>query len=302
MSRYDINNLIEQVYKNLEPLGKKMANSINDLVIPKSVQIGSQIPLILKEPDTQELLLNITSWIKNNEKNNPDMSGMLDELESNNNYSEAIQTIPIRLLFRLIMGNDKFEDINLRNLINHDLFKKDFLKFFDEIDIGIHFKNRKPLMEEALQLYKLGMYAGCLTLLHSQFEGILTDYLIFRDILVKDKKNGKTKFYEVTKLDKCVKKKEAEVTGLSKKIELAKTIGDTFKRLDSYIFDNDQNVKFHNERNDILHGSNISNFSAERCFIIFIWIDSILGSIHIEEQLRAQGILTRSLLNQYKKA
>lgn len=157
------------------------------------------------------------------------------------------------------------------------------MTYFEKIDLGTHFQKRKPLIEEAFQLYKHEFYAGCLTLLHSQFEGILTDYLIFRDILVKDKKNGKTKFYEVTKLDKCVKKKEAEVTGLSKKIELAKTIGDTFKRLDSYIFDNDQNVKFHNERNDILHGSNIANFNAERCFVVFIWIDSILGSIYTEE-------------------
>jgi hypothetical protein len=191
------------------------------------------------------------------------------------------------------MSNDKFEDINLLNLINQDLFKNDFLKFFDEIDLGTHFKNRKPLMEEAFQLYKLGLYAGCLTLLHSQFEGIITDYLIFRGILEKQVVNSKTKFKKIPK--------GGDITGLYQKIGLAEELSASFKRLKSFIFDNDTNLKFHNERNDILHGSNISNFSPERCFIVFIWIDSILGSIHIEEQLRAQGILTRSFLNQHKK-
>lgn len=293
MTKYDINHLIGQIHKIMEPLGRQVTKIENDPITQKIVQIGAQLPKVLNEPSIQEAILNISSWSKNLEKTAPNMTRMLDELESNNNYSEAIQTIPLRLLFRLSMSNDKFEDINLLNLINQDLFKNDFLKFFDEIDLGTHFKNRKPLMEEAFQLYKLGLYAGCLTLLHSQFEGIITDYLIFRGILEKKISNSKTKFILISN--------GKIITGLSHKIELAEELSASFKRLKSFIFDNDTNLKFHNERNDILHGSNISNFSAERCFIVFIWIDSILGSIHTEEQLRAHGIQTKSLLNQYKK-
>lgn len=73
------------------------------------------------------------------------------------------------------------------------------------------------------------------------------------------------------------------ISGLAQKIELAKDINENFLRLENFQFDNDQNKKFHNERNDLLHGSNIDNFNAERCFIVFIWIDSILGSIHTNE-------------------
>ena len=70
---------------------------------------------------------------------------------------------------------------------------------------------------------------------------------------------------------------------VAEKIELAKKINESFNRLESFNFDNDQNIKFSNERNNILHGSNINNFNRERCFIVFIWIDSILSSMYNSE-------------------
>lgn len=114
-----------------------------------------------------------------------------------------------------------------------------------------------------------------MTLLLSQFEGIITDYLIFKGVIVKKIVNSKTKFEQISN--------GKAVVGLAAKIDFAKNINASFMRLESFNFDNDKNNKFHNERNDILHGSNIANFNAERCFIIFIWIDSILGSIYTEE-------------------
>ena len=107
--------------------------------------------------------------------------------------------------------------------------------------------------------------------------------------------NEVNRFYEEIKRTRYFLKhidKEAWIEGLSYyskvkipelKIELAKDINENFLRLESFQFDNDQNKKFHNERNDLLHGSNIDNFNAERCFIVFIWIDSILGSIYRNE-------------------
>ena len=71
------------------------------------------------------------------------------------------------------------------------------------------------------------------------------------------------------------------------KIKLSTTLNNSFVRLDNYKFDSDKDKKFHNERNNILHGSNIDNFTYERCFIVFIWIASILGSIYNEQLLNS---------------
>ncbi len=294
MNKYDINQLIEQVYKKLQPFNSQVQKIVNDPAtqrlnqigsqaqkivnapaIQRLNQFGSQFQKILKDPATLRAMQNLQVWAANQEKIAPHMTKILDDMQNNANYSEALETIPYRQLFRLIINSEKVEDINLLNLINQDVFQKPIFTYFDKINIGNHFDSRKLLIEEAFKLYKQEFYAGCLTLLHSQFEGIVTDYLIYRKIIEKKLVNSKTKFKMIPN--------GQEVTGLAKKIELAKNINENFKRLESFNFDNDQNIKFHNERNDILHGSNIANFNAERCFVVFIWIDSILGSIYTEE-------------------
>lgn len=283
MSKYDINNLIGQMYKNTPSIGSVIQKIVNDSRTQRAIQIESQVGKIINDSSVKKALLNFTSWMKHQEEIAPHMEQILDEMKNNGNYSEALKTIRYRQLLRLIINSEKIEDKNLLNLINQDVFQKPILTYFEKIDIGIHFQRRKALIEEAFQLYKHEFYAGCLTLLLSQFEGIITDYLIFKNVIKKDIKNGKTKFYEVAKLANGAKEKTSELSSLAKKIELAKNINENFKRLESYNFDNDENQKFHNERNDILHGSNIANFNAERCFVLFIWIDSILGSIYTEE-------------------
>ncbi|KJH55158.1 hypothetical protein [Acinetobacter calcoaceticus] len=267
MSRYDINNLIGQMYKN----GPSIGSAIQKIANNPAAQIGSQIRKISMDPAVKKATHDIAAWAKQQEEIAPHMEQILDEMQNNGNYSEALKTIRYRQLLRLIVNSEKVEDKNLLNLINQEVFQKPILTYFEKIDLGTHFKKRKPLIEEAFQLYKHEFYAGCLTLLLSQFEGIITDYLIFKAVIVKN----------ITKYKKVSDGKD--VVGLAAKIELAKDINENFKRLESFNFDNDQNIKFHSERNAILHGSNIANFNAERCFVVFIWIDSILGSIYTEE-------------------
>ncbi|WP_336040641.1 hypothetical protein [Acinetobacter calcoaceticus] len=285
MSRYDIDQIVGQIYKNLRPFGIEMQKIVNTPAIQRIGQISRQIQTVVKDPASQQFIHNLSVWAKQQEEIAPHMEQILDEMKNNGNYSEALKTIRYRQLLRLIINNEKIEDKNLLNLINQEVFQKPILTYFEKIDLGPHFKKRKSLIEEAFQLYKHEFYAGCLTLLLSQFEGIITDYLIFKNVLKKDVRNGKTKFYDVAKLANGVKENKAEVSGLAAKIVLAKNINASFMRLESFNFDNDENIKFHNERNDILHGSNIANFNAERCFVVFIWIDSILGSIYTEEVL-----------------
>lgn len=70
------------------------------------------------------------------------------------------------------------------------------------------------------------------------------------------------------------------IQAYTKKIEISKKkFGENFERLANYIFDDNNEYKINNERNEILHGSNINNFTAERCYWIFIWITSILSFI-----------------------
>ncbi|MCK4093483.1 hypothetical protein HCY68_10735 [Acinetobacter radioresistens] len=226
------------------------------------------------EPETLEMLNKLSVAFEKSQAIDPFMEKMLDEMKTNSNFSEALETIPYTELFRLLAKSEKIETVSILDLINQDTFKKELLQYFDQLNIGKHFKKRKALIEEALKLYELKFYAGCLCLLHTQIEGIITDYLIFKQIIRKEVPNGKSIFIN--------NQDSKQVTGLSKKIELARDINDNLSRLDSFIFDNDKNRKFHHERNDLLHGSNINNFNAERCFILFIWIDSILESIYLD--------------------
>lgn len=279
MSRYDINNLIGQIYKNGPSIGSAIQKIVNNPGIQRFGQIHRQISNVVKDPASQQFIHNLSAWAKQQEEIAPHMEQILDEMQNNGNYSEALKTIRYRQLLRLIVNSQKVEDRNLLNLINQEVFQKPILTYFEKIDLGTHFQKRKPLIEEAFQLYKHEFYAGCLTLLLSQFEGIITDYLIFKKVIKKEK----DKLYDVAKLATVAKEREAVVTGLATKIKLAKDINASFMRLESFNFDNDESIKFHSERNAILHGSNIANFNAERCFVVFIWIDSILGSIYTEE-------------------
>lgn len=226
-----------------------------------------------RDTKTLEMLNKISVALEKSQAIDPFMERMLIEMESNSNFSEALETIPYTELFRLLAKSEKIETVSILDLINQDTFKKELLQYFDQLNIGSHFKKRKALIEEALKLYELKFYAGCLCLLHTQIEGIITDYLLFKQV-IKEEEIGKGKFIN----NQTIK----QVMGLRNKITLAIEINNNLSRLDSFIFDNDKNRKFYHERNDLLHGSNINNFNAERCFILFVWIDSILESIYLD--------------------
>ncbi|MDK2329520.1 hypothetical protein OW655_18240 [Acinetobacter baumannii] len=262
-------------------LGEELALAIGKSLAPALTKLSQA----LQNPEVASTLKNILLAAKQHQELSPHVSKLLDEMKNNPNLSEALETVPYVQLVKLLTNSEVKDNVSVLDLINDTYFQKTLFYNFDAINIGNHFKNRRILIEEAIQLYKLGLYAGCLTLLHSQFEGILTDYLLYKGIIIEKTNGSKTNFYDAAKLAKGVKDRYAVVTGLAAKIELAKKISDTFKRLDAFTYDNNQKLKFHNERNDILHGSNIANFNAERCFVIFIWIDSILDSIYTEEVL-----------------
>jgi len=249
-----------------------MLLAFHDFVKP----IADKLEQIQKNPETQIFLKNMAYWISNHERTSPFMEKIISEMKNNPNLSEAHHTLSYKQVFKLLSESEDLENTSLLDLINQSYFQESLLECFDKIEISNHFKKRKKIIEEAFKLYELKLYAGCSCLLHSQVEGIITDYLIFKNILKKDIKNGKTIF-------KLHSNEKETVHGLQPKLKLAKDINENFSRLEVFEFDNNSNIKFHNERNDLLHGSNIDNFTNERCLILFIWLDSIVGSIYKNE-------------------
>lgn len=259
MNKYNTETIMQNLNKILQPFS----------------DIAKNAHQIANNPKVQETIQSISVAIQNHEKTAPQIDKILSEMEENGNLSEALEVIPYRQIFKLVLNNFEIKDITILKLVNQKSFQNGLLSYFDEIDIDTTFKKRKFCLEEALKLYDLNYFAGCSCLLHSILEGIITDYLIFKKIIVKSNKNGKTVF----------KKDNEVIVGLSRKIDLSKGINDNFLRLENYKFDSDHNKKFHHERNDVLHGSNIDNFTPERCFITIIWISSLLSSIQKEQQL-----------------
>lgn len=191
--------------------------------------IADKLKKIQKNPEITKFIQGIDSLVKNDEITSPIMDRLTDELANNPNFSEALENISYRQIYRIFTISEQMESVNLLSLINVDLFQNGMLECFDEVQIGNHFKKRKPLIAEAFKLYELGYFSGCLCLIHSQLEGIITDYLIFKNIIRKKISNGKTKF--------ICNSDGKNVVGLARKIELAKDINENFLRLESFQFE-----------------------------------------------------------------
>lgn len=279
MSKQNIEQVMKNFSKVLQPL-TDIANQMSKIKVNPELQKSFESMSKLRiNPKVQELIQQTNTAIKNHEKTAPHIEKLLLEMEKNENLSEAFETLPYKQIFRLALNNFQLEDLTILKLINEEFFQKNLLNYFDEINIDQSFKKRKYILEEALKLYDLKYFAGCSCLLHSQLEGIITDYLLFKNIItLETASSGQTKF---KKTDANAKK--TYISGLSEKIIAAKNINENFLRLENYTLDSNNQRKFSNERNDVLHGSNIDNFNEERCFITIIWITSILNSIKQEQ-------------------
>lgn len=128
-------------------------------------------------------------------------------------------------------------------------------------------KERVGLIEEAFSLYDHAFYAGAVCLLLSIFEGVLTEYLVFKGF-IKLRSGGK--FFILSKKE-CTGRN----SGLYKKLEVAKDNGcDRF--FSSKFFDNvflsEDCVRFSDFRNSVLHGDALSFSSAEYCRMTFFLV------------------------------
>ena len=164
---------------------------------------------------------------------------------------------------------DNVASFDLLDVIK-DYFQTELLEAFDALEIDAENKaQRRLVIQEAFKLYQMQCFAGCIPLLYAQLEGLLTDVLIERGFL----KQNQTKFVDVYKIVPGLK--GHEIKSLWHKSKIACEMNVYFAELAAYKMDSSSTVTM--TRHNILHGTDVSHFSKERSFILFIWLFSVVS-------------------------
>lgn len=267
---------IKNIFEFLDSIGKAF------------IPMGEAIQNVLNDIDPKKLKIFLEG-IDKFQKNEPYLTELLDQLKNNDNLSHANEALSLACFIQLIYENDdKPEDVNIFDVINSDYFNNKFFSAVNQIKLGENFTKREFVLKEAFQLYKLEYYAGCLTLLYGQLEGILTDYLIQRNLLIK---NGNFYNYSGDGFDHTYKNgnkktinSSSKITGIDSKVIIAANFNKYFEKLDAYKIDSE--YKINNDRNDILHGNILDRFTKERCFILVVWLTSIFNFLLAEQKIQ----------------
>lgn len=202
-------------------------------------------------------------------KNEPYFEVLAEQLDQP--LGEKVANDALNLLY-FWRENQYFEDaenFNLLNVMNTEHFQTEMLKAVDALEIGESKAQRRQIILEAFKLYKLGFYAGCIPVLYSQLEGILTEVLLQTGFL---KQNG-TKFVDVYKIVPGLKGNE--IKSLWHKSKIAVELNRYFAEINAYKMDSSSVVTA--TRHNILHGTDVEHFNQERSFILFIWLFSAVS-------------------------
>lgn len=285
MTSKKVNPIAEtEFYKRLKIFAEGVyliGQEIGKVIIP----VAEAIQNVLNDIDPEKLKIFLEG-VDKFQKNEPYLTELLNQIKNNDNLLHADEALSLACLIQLIYENeDKPEDVNIFDVINSDYFKKMFFSATSHIELGENFTKREAVLKEAFELYKLEYYAGCLTLLYGQLEGILTDYLVHKSAIVKSgtvyKYCGEKINYMNDNNQEQTINKNKNITGIYDKIIIAKDINEYFDKLDAYRLDSEH--KINNDRNDILHGNILDRFTRERCFIVIIWLMSILRFLYFEK-------------------
>ena len=202
-------------------------------------------------------------------KNEPYFEVLAEQLDQP--LDEKVANDALNLLY-FWRENQNFEDateFKLLDVINGEHFQTEMLKAFEALEIGETKAQRRLVILEALKLYKLGFYAGCIPILYSQLEGTLTEVLLQTGFL---KQNG-TKFVDVYKIVPGLKGNE--IKSLWHKSKIACELNRYFAEINAYKMDSSSVVTA--TRHNILHGTDVEHFNQERSFILFIWLFSAVS-------------------------
>lgn len=197
-------------------------------------------------------------------QNEPYFNVLADELNQPVGAKVANDALNLLYFWQEIHNFDDVSQFNLLDLINAEHFQTKLFKAFDALEIGESKIQRRQVIEEALKLYELKLFAGCIPLLYAQLEGLLTDVLIQNGFL----KQHDTKFVDVYKIVPGLK--GHEIKSLWHKAKIAHELNPYFSELPAYKMDSSSTVTM--TRHNILHGTDMNHFNQERSFVLFIWL------------------------------
>ena len=206
------------------------------------------------------------------ELEDPYFAVMADQLEYETD--EPVANDVLNLLYFWQMANEKEADIaafQLPTLIQTDYFQTAFFEAYDAMDLGEFQTQRRSVIEETLKLYQQQCYAGCITVIYGQIEGILTDALIEHGYL----QQNQTKFVDVYKIVPGLK--GHEVKSLWHKVKIASEINPYFLSLEALKMDSSSSVT--SSRHNIVHGADVTHFNQARTFILLVWLFAVMSFI-----------------------
>lgn len=197
----------------------------------------------------------------------PYFNVLADELDQPVGAKVANDALNLLHFWQEIHHFDDLSQFNLLDVINAEFFQTELLNAFDALEIGESKIQRRQVIEEALKLYELKLFAGCIPLLYAQLEGLLTDVLIAKGYL----KQNHTKFMDVYKIVPGLK--GHEIKSLWHKSKIACELNIYFAELEAYKMDSSSTVTM--TRHNIVHGTDVAHFTQERSFVLFIWLFSV---------------------------
>ena len=191
------------------------------------------------------------------------------ELNQDADAKMANDALNLLHFWQLINQADDVNDFNLLEVINDEFFHTQLFQALDDLSQNANSSARRVVIEQALQMYKLGFYAGCVPLLYAQLEGLLTDVLLAKGFLAQKE----TKFLDVYKIVPGLKGNE--IKSLWHKAKIATEMNAYFSELAAYKMDSSSNVSM--TRHNILHGTDVAHFTQARSFILFLWLFSVIS-------------------------
>ncbi|WP_374570346.1 hypothetical protein [Acinetobacter sp.] len=215
---------------------------------------------------------SLVSALRQCAQQEPYFAVLADQIEFESDAPAANDAL--NLLYFWKMANEKEPDIaqfSLLDLIEKDYFQNELLAAFDALDIGPNQGQHRQVIQEALKMHQLQCYAGSVTVLYGQIEGILTADLLQRGYLAQNQ----SKFVDVYKIVPGLK--GHEVKSLWHKVKIACDLNPYFMELEAFKMDSSSNVTA--TRHNIVHGADAAHFTQERSFVLFIWLFAAVSFI-----------------------
>lgn len=194
---------------------------------------------------------------------------LADQLDQPIGAKVANDALNFIYFWQMIQDVEDPSQFKILDIIKSAHFKTEMLKAFDALALENNVTERRAILLESLELYKLGFYAGCTPMLYAQLEGLLTEVLLQRGYL---KQTG-LKFVDVHKIVPGLKGNE--IKSLWHKSKIAFELNPYFAELNAYKMDTSSDITA--TRHNILHGTDVNHFSQGRCFILFIWLFSAVS-------------------------